>query len=93
VRWAVNADGEGGLSLLLQALPSSAASLNSRPTFKRDICPAVPLLNILLSVDIDYNTSTIGPKPKLFSTAPETTDKNIRESRSSRHNTGKGNTD
>ena len=90
VRWAINADGEGGLSLLLQALPASAASLNSRPTFKRDICPGVTLINLLLSVDIDYNSRLIGPKPRLFSTAPETTAKILGSSRSSIHNTGKG---
>jgi len=90
VRWAINADGEGGLSLLLQALPASAASLNSRPAFKRDICPGVTLINLLLSVDIDYNSRLIGPKPRLFSTAPETTAKILGSSRSSIHNTGKG---
>ena len=88
VRWAINADGEGGLSLLLQALPATAASLNSRPTFKRDICPGVVLLNILLSVDIDYNGALTGPKPRLFSTSIETTAKVLSSSKSSRHNTG-----
>ena len=91
VRWAINADGEGGLSLLLQALPASAASLNSRPTFKRDICPGVVLINVILSVEIDYNGVLTGPKPRLFSTSIETTAKILSSSKSSRHNTGKGN--
>jgi len=91
VRWAVNADGEGGLALLLQALPATAASLNSRPTFKRDICPGVALLNIPLNVDIDYNPGIIGPRPRLFSTNPDTTDKILRGKNSSSHNTAKGN--
>ena len=90
VRWAINADGEGGLSLLLQALPASAASLNSRPAFKHDICPGVTLINLLLSVDIDYNPGLIGPKPRLFSTAPDSTAKILGSSKSSSHNTGKG---
>jgi len=91
VRWAVNADGEGGLALLLQALPATAASLNSRPTFKRDICPGVALINIPLSVDIDYNPGIVGPRPRLFSTNPDTTDKILRGKKSSSHNTAKGN--
>lgn len=91
VRWAVNADGEGGLALLLQALPATAASLNSRPAFKRDICPGVALLNIPLNVDIDYNPGVIGPRPRLFSTNPDTTDKILRGKNSSSHNTAKGN--
>ena len=90
VRWAINADGEGGLSLLLQALPTTAASLNSRPAFKRDICPGVALVNSNLSVDIDYNPGIIGPRPRLFSTAADTTDKVLRSSKSSCHNTAKG---
>ena len=91
VRWAINADGEGGLALLLQALPVSAASLNNRPAFKRDICPGVALINIPLSVEIDYNPGLIGPKPRLFSTSPDTTERALGSSRSSRHNTRKGN--
>ena len=91
VRWAINADGEGGITLLLQALPATAASLNSRPTFKRDICPGVALLNIQLNVEIDYNPGLMGPQPRLFSTAPDITDNQLRASMSSRHNTGKGN--
>jgi len=91
LRWAINADGEGGLSLILQALPATAASLNSRPTFKRDICPGIPLVNIPISVEIDYNHGLIGPRPRLFSTAPDTTNRVLGTSRSSRHNTSKGN--
>ena len=91
VRWAINADGEGGLAILLQALPVSAASLNNRPCFKRDICPGVPLFNFPINVDIDYNPGLIGPKPRFFSTAPDTTEKILRSSISSRHNIRKGN--
>ena len=91
VRWAINADGEGGLAILLQALPVSAASLNNRPCFKRDICPGVPLFNFPINVDIDYNPGLIGPKPRFFSTAPDTTEKILKSSISSRHNLRKGN--
>ena len=91
IRWAINADGEGGLSLILQALPATAASLNSRPAFKRDICPGLPFYTDPISVEIDYNNGVIGPKPRLFSTAPEITERALATSRSGRHNTNKGN--
>jgi len=91
IRWAINADGEGGLSLILQALPATAASLNSRPAFKRDICPGIPFYTDPISVEIDYNNGVIGPKPRLFSTAPEITERALATSRSGRHNTNKGN--
>ena len=90
LRWAINADGEGGCQLLLQALPSPAATINARPAFKRDSCPGISVVNMSLSVEIDYNPITTGPTPTLFSTNPDTTKQILSTSRSARINMIKG---
>ena len=90
LRWVINADGEGGMQLLLQALPSPAATINARPAFKRDSCPGISVVNMNLSVEIDYNPITIGPTPTLFSTNPDTTKQILSTSRSARINMIKG---
>ena len=90
LRWAINADGEGGVQLLLQTLLAPASLLNNRPTFKRDKCPGKTVISFNMSVDIDYNPVTFGPKPILFSTNPEVTSQVIFTSSSAHHNIFKG---
>ena len=87
LRWAINADGEGGCQLLLQALPSPAATINARPAFKRDSCLGISVVNLNLSVEIDYNLITTGPTSTLFSSNPDTTKQILSTSRSARINT------
>ena len=90
LRWAINADGEGGVQLLLQTLPAPASLLNNRPTFKRDTCPGRTVISFNMSVDIYYNPGTFGPKPILFSTNPEVTNQVLATSSSAHHNIFKG---
>ena len=90
LRWAINADGEGGIQLLLQTLLAPASLLNNRPTFKRDTCPGRTVISFNMSVDIDYNPATFIPKPILFSTNPEVTSQVLSTSSSAHHNIFKG---
>ena len=72
LRWAINADGEGDIQLLLQALPSPASIVNGRPAFKRDTCPGISVVHYNLNVNIDHHPITAGPIPILFSSNPDT---------------------
>ena len=87
LRWAVNANGEGSMQLLLQALPSHTAIINARPAFKRDSCLGISVVNLNLSIEIDYNLITTGPTSTLFSSNPDTTKQILSTSRSARINT------
>ena len=90
LRWAINADGEGGTQLLLQSLPAPASIINSRPAFKRDSCPGKTVIAFNMSVNIDYNPITFGPTPILFSSNPEVTNQVLSTSTSARLNMIKG---
>ena len=91
LRWAVNADGENGVQLLLQALPAPANIINGRPAFKRDSCPGITVVNACIGVDIDQNPITAGPIPVIFSSNPDTTKKALASSYSAQTNIIKGN--
>ena len=91
LRWAVNADGENGVQLLLQALPAPANIINGRPAFKRDSCPGITVVNACIGVNIDQNPITTGPIPVIFSSNPDTTKKALASSYSAQTNIIKGN--
>jgi len=55
----------------LQSLPTSLASVEGRPAFRRDACAGHFLLKTTLAGDFIRDGILKGPKPILFSTTPD----------------------
>ena len=71
LRWCIDVSHDDSIILCLQTLPRALSAIDGRPAFLRDACPGHIVFKLPLLTDYILTGSLKGPRPILFSNAPD----------------------